>query len=288
MDSKTEQTYKKLAKALQQSGQRVFQLVQLRRFVKTNAPLLGINRGFSVIELIQYMATKNWLFTKTVKMPGGKEIVRYVSKDATVYEIALSLKKHSYLCHYSAVFLHGLTDNIPKVVYSNTELKRGGNSGELKQDSIDKAFSCNMRQSNQIADYNGISIYLLNSKNVSQVGVKNMEFAGNTLRVTDIERTLIDITVRPNYAGGTNEVLNAYRAAKEQVSVNRLMATLKKLDYTYPYHQAIGFYLERAGYEKSVLKQVEKCKIEYDFYLAYKVEKKRYCKRWRLFVPEGM
>lgn len=287
MINKTGQFYDKLAKALQQSGQRVFQLAELRKFVKTNAPLLGVNRGFSVIELIQYMETKKWISAKTVKMPGEKELIRYTNKNATVYEVALSLRKHAYLCHYTAVFLHGLTDNIPKVVYSNAELMRGGNSGELKQDGIDKAFACNARQSNQIADYDGISIYLLNCKNVGQIGVKQIDFGGAMLRVTDLERTLIDITVRPNYAGGVYEVLNAYIAAKEKVLANRLVSTLKKLDYTYPYHQAIGFYMEKAGYSESALTLLEKMEIKYKFYLTYKMEFKEYSERWKLFYPRS-
>ena len=287
MNKKTEQIYAKLAKALQKSGQRVFQLVELKRFVKTNIPLLGIKRDFSVIEFIQYTEAKKWLAAKTVKLPNDKELIRYSSKSATVYEAALSLRKHAYLCHYTAVFLHGLTDNIPKVVYSNTELMRGGNSGDLSQGNIDKAFSCNVRQSNQIAKYDGISIYLLNCKNVGQIGVKSIDFSGAKLRVTDLERTLIDITVRPNYAGGVHEVLNAYIAAKDTVSVNRLVATLKKLDYTYPYHQSIGFYMEKAGYADSLLKLLEKIEIKYKFYLTYKMEQTNYSERWRLFYPSS-
>jgi hypothetical protein len=93
--------------------------------------------------------------------------------------------------------------------------------------------------------------------------------------------------VRPNYSGGIYEVLHAYEAAKDRVSVNRLMATLKKLDYTYPYHQAIGFYMEQAGYNESVLKLVEKMEIKYNFYLTYKMKEPDYSKRWKLYYPRG-
>lgn len=40
--------------------------------------------------------------------------------------------------------------------------------------------------------------------------------------VTGPERTLIDITVRPFYSGGPKAVLEAYRQAKDVVSIQKL------------------------------------------------------------------
>jgi hypothetical protein len=36
------------------------------------------------------------------------------------------------------------------------------------------------------------------------------------------------------------------------MSVDELLTILKELDYIYPYHQAIGFYQQHAGYEKPI------------------------------------
>ena len=41
--------------------------------------------------------------------------------------------------------------------------------------------------------------------------------------LTDVERTLIDITVRPHYAGGVYQVKEAFETARERVSVGRLI-----------------------------------------------------------------
>jgi hypothetical protein len=98
---------------------------------------------------------------------------------------------------------------------------------------------------------------------------------------------LIDITVRPTYGGGIFQVLEAYRTAKERLSTNRLLATLKKLDYVYPYHQAIGFLMERAGYEERRYGLLRQPGLKYDFYLSHGMKDPEYSKPWRLFYPRG-
>jgi len=108
------------------------------------------------------------------------------------------------------------------------------------------------------------------------------------LRTTTLERTLIDIAVRPFYAGGVAEVAKAYEMAKDkEVSVNRLASMLTKMQFGYPYHQAIGYYLERAGYRSAQLDLMRQFPRERDFYLTHQMTDKHYVKDWRLFVPKG-
>ena len=83
-------------------------------------------------------------------------------------------------------------------------------------------------------------------------------------------------------------MLEAYTTARDRVSVNTLVATLKKLAYVYPYHQAIGFLMERAGYPPERLEPLRKLEMRFDFYLCHGVKDKAYDSRWRLFFPKGM
>ena len=108
------------------------------------------------------------------------------------------------------------------------------------------------------------------------------------LRVTNIERTLIDVTVRPSYAGGAYQVLDAYKKAEDQISINQLSAMLKKLNYIYPYDQAIGFYLEKSGvYEESQIELLRNFEFKIDFYLTHDMKETEYSKKWRLYYPKG-
>jgi hypothetical protein len=83
-------------------------------------------------------------------------------------------------------------------------------------------------------------------------------------------------------------VLDAYRRAKDRVSIPRLMSTLQKLDYVYPYHQAIGFYLKRAEYAEAESKALKKLEREFNFYLAHDMRDKEFDKEWRIYHPKGM
>lgn len=105
------------------------------------------------------------------------------------------------------------------------------------------------------------------------------------MRTTNFERTLIDIVVRPAYSGGTNNLIEIYRRAKDRVSANEIIKTLKKLDYIYPYHQSIGFLMERAGFEKSEYEQLRKPGLDYKFYLDYKIKNKKYDENWKIYYP---
>jgi len=219
-----------------------------------------------------------------------RPITKYTWGDVPFYELILSLKPNAYFTHYTAVYFHNLTDQIPKVIYLNVEQSpKPRCSNTLDQKSIDIAFSRTTRISQNIAQYKDYKIRLLNGMQTGNLGVVETQVSeGAKVHITDVERTLIDITVRPEYAGGVFEVLRAYRRAHNMVSINRLSAMLKQINYIYPYHQAVGFYLEKAGYRQSQIDLLKKFPINYDFYLAHQITDREYSQRWRLFYPKGL
>lgn len=219
-----------------------------------------------------------------------RRLLRFVWGDVSPFNLALSLQQDSYFTHYTALFWHNLTDQIPKTIYLNYEQGRKAfHDASLSQSSIDRAFLNPPRVSSNIATIGDYKICLLNGKFTKRLGVTEMTTPeSGKILVTDIERTLIDIVVRPFYSGGINEVLEAFRRAATEVSINKLVAMLQKLAYIYPYHQAIGFYLQRAGvYRDSQIELLRKFDFHYDFYITNQVKDAEYSKEWRLYYPKG-
>lgn len=218
----------------------------------------------------------------------------YAWGDVPLLQILLSLKKGLHLSHYTAMRIHGLTEQVPNSVYL-TSVRASGHSikrEKIGQDEIDHAFAQPARISTNWVDHEGKKIFLLHGADTGDQGVVAQQANDDdgraiNVKVTNIERTLIDATVKPIYAGGVFEVAKAFALARDRLSANKLISLLKRLDYVYPYHQAIGYYLDRAGYSSSQLDIARRLPMEHDFYLTHEMGETRYEPTWRLFVPNG-
>ncbi len=217
-----------------------------------------------------------------------RTITLYVWASASPFAVAAALKPKAYLSHGAAVFLHGLTDQIPQTICVSREKSEQYFKEEaLKQAAIDAAFRKPERRSNALFSYEDSQFILLQGKSTGRLEVGSIEWNQERLPVTKLERTLIDITVRPAYAGGVYQVLEAYRRAQPEVSAATIQATLKKLNYAYPYHQAIGFYMQRAGYAPQQYERLRSLGLDYDFYLAHDLRDLAYDPEWHLHYPKG-
>lgn len=218
----------------------------------------------------------------------SKTIYSWKSKDE--FTIISGLKSDSYFSHYSALYLHQLSLQIPKTIYLNFEHKAASSYNStnniLLQESIDKAFQGSQRKSLVTYSFLENKIILLNGKFTNKLGVEKKSNSEQCFEYTDIERTLIDLSVRPVYAGGVFEVLEAYKLAKGKINVVKLANYLSQLDFIYPYHQVIGFYLEKAGYSETDLENFKK-DMNFNFYLTYNIRNKEFSEKWKLYYPKG-
>jgi len=205
------------------------------------------------------------------------------------YELALSLKPGGYLSHGTAARLHNLIDHEPTTIYINKEQSPKNSKGTLTQTGINRAYSNKQRQSGYIVMHDRTRIVLLSGKNTSRLGVTKIRGPQDEhLELTDLERTLIDIAVRPSYAGGAKKVAKAYRNAASQTSVLRLTKMLEQLGYVYPYHQTLGFYLQNAGHPQSTLQPLRDLGLNFDFYLEHGMTQPRMDSSWRVYCPQDI
>lgn len=269
-----------------EATRKVYNKEQLAEVLDKNRALWNLPFSMYPDKFIEKLLSSEILLKREISFNGfiGKK-ERYIVSDASVFQVAISMISKSYLSHFSAVYLHGLTNQIPKTIYISFEQsKKNYVDRELEQPAIDAAFAKEQRKSASTTIYDGYTFLLHNGMYSNRSGVFSIE----DLPVTNIERTLIDIAVRPSYAGGVDSVLEIYRKAIRKISINKLIATLDKLNFIYPYHQAIGFYLERAGLEQTKLEDLRKKEMNFDFYLTYAMAEKEYNKDWKLYYPKGI
>ena len=270
---------------------RVFREKELEQLLAQQREGWRLATGTRVQDFVELMKAVTPLRAVQVEMPPKPQTL-YTWGEATAFELGNHLVPRAYLSHYTALYLHDLTEQIPKQVFINQEqsLKRPATLPSLTQEELDAAFARPQRLTEAKARYGGHSLVQLHGQFTGRLGVvEQAHFAAGRVELTSIERTLVDITVRPDYAGGVYQVAEAYRRAAGRVSVNRLVGLLTKLGYRYPYHQAIGFYMARAGnYTSAQLNLVRKLGTEFDFYLAHELNQPAaYDHTWRLYYPEG-
>jgi len=270
---------------------------QLRSFLVRHWPDIHAPQSLTEGRVIQFLLEN----TKAARVdivpePSAKSVKgqlyrskpRYVWPDTTPFSVALSLRANSYFTHATAVFLLGLSQELPGTIYVNCEQSPKPSPVLASQGAIDQAFKANPRVSKYAYSFMDSRIVLLSGKHTGRLEVSEVRYInGEFYPVTKVERTLIDCVVRPTYAGGIFHVRDIFANAKDRVSANVLAVTLRKLGYVYPYHQAIGFIMERTGYPSNQFERLRDLGLNYDFYLAHRMAETKYDASWRIHYPSG-
>lgn len=266
---------------------RVWTKTQLEKALTDMRNDWDLAERIGVSEFTAYLLDET-LLTRTTLTSYSKIIDRFWWGEPTIYELASSLCTTGYFSHHSAMYLNGLIACEPNTVYFNSEQKsKGAKQGSLQQASIDHAFRVSPRISNNRNTYGDREICFVNGKNTGQYGVTSRKYPEHGLiRITNVARTLVDIVVRPAYSGGVREIVNAYQNATNKVATDEIVKVLETFRHTYPYHQAIGFLMEKSGcWEDKDIDLFRAMRMDYDFYLDYKMTDAHYSKAWRLYYP---
>jgi predicted transcriptional regulator of viral defense system len=265
------------------------QIISEYEVMKIVKMLTGLREYEITTEIIDFTLKTTNIKKHVFEFP-HERITRYVLGEANKYTIFNSIRFNSYLSHQTALFFNELTNAESKLIFLNYELSsQKPRLEKITQEEIDSAFERNARITNNFAKYEKYTIYLLNSKNSKKLGIISKIYQDIELLITNTERTLIDIVVRPFYGGGLKNIINIYKVARQKVDIIKLVEMLQKLNFIYPYHQTIGFIMEKSGvYSQKDLARLKELGIDYNFYIIHGVQRKnlKYSLEWKIFYPK--
>ena len=180
---------------------------------------------------------------------------------ANKYQIACALREDAYLSHYTALEYHGLSNQVFNEVYVSSE-----------------------RRFNHF-EFQGIKYkYVAPKINEGVVKAPNTE----NIRLTDIERTIIDSIYQMNKITGYEELSNAIEAA-HHLSEEKLLVYLKAYNIQSLYQKS-GYILEKYRDKFNFSTHFFKtCKSKVKQGVVYLVDAKdvdsKYNRTWRVMEP---
>ncbi|MES2006299.1 MAG: hypothetical protein V4450_17405 [Bacteroidota bacterium] len=267
--------------------QQAFTDVDLEQLYDERRRSWNINRHTSIGYLYEVIE-ENKLLKKTDLTE--RRIRLWISPKATIYDIAGKIQDELIFSHGSAAFLHGLLDTPTKDIYLTERKKSDSRAKEntLTQEAIDRAMQKHQRVSQNLIEYNDYQIHIITSKLPYSLPAETIIKNERQFTVTSIEQTLIDIIVRPAYCQNPQTILKTYEQAKDKADPAKMIAAYKKMQYIYPYHQVMGFYMQKAGYDTKDYQPLTMMPKEFDFYVDYQLDDTHYDSQWRLYYPASL
>ena len=136
-------------------------------------------------------------------------------------------------------------------------------------------------------EFDGVEFSCKIIKNYEQIIYKEIE----KVRVTSLERTIIDCIDNIDLAGGVDEILNAL----EQIKIldeNKLLSVLKSYNQVLLY-QKVGYILEQFKNELMIsddfLKECQnKLTNQVKYFLQYDYKNIVYNRKWQLMAPKNI
>jgi predicted transcriptional regulator of viral defense system len=162
-------------------------------------------------------------------------------------EILLALKPRGVVCYSTAVFLHGLSTQIPNHhhVAGPTPTMRGNvRTTDNESASGDESGKDRSKLGQQLFELSGSGFY---AHRRSDRHLQEHELVQNDpktmVRITTLEQTLYDTLFHPRLCGGAAIVFEAWESAESRYNEDRLFSLMKASSY-HPIIRRIGAMLE--------------------------------------------
>lgn len=215
-----------LLRRLANEGIRIFTTQEAQKFAKE----LGIDRTY-IPEALHHLLKEGWV----ERLKRGMYFLSAESGFGAPphdFEIAMALVHPCAISHWTAMHYHHLTQQMPNTVFAVTltssSIPRSIKKGKFRFVKIKKAF------------FFGFQKVWVNEAQIL---------------ITDLEKTLLDGLMMPQYCGDFNEVFHAFKTHAEQIDLRKIVQYALKLDGATV--KRLGWILERLGIGKSLLGQLE-------------------------------
>jgi len=233
-----------LVRLLAYEGDRIFTTDRAREL----APRVGLKDAY-LGESLYHLRRNNWivplrrgLYALSATAPGVAAVHEF--------EIATALVKPAVISHWSALYHHALTEQIPRDVFVSTTT--GTWVPRSKKDRRDQHGS---RYAVGDTTYRFIRI-----RPDRFFGTEKVWIGDARVSVTDLNRTLLDGLAMPQYCGDFAEVLHAFQSGIDRLSAERLIEYAVRLGVTTA--KRLGWVLEAQGCARSELAELASLPIK--------------------------
>jgi hypothetical protein len=132
---------------------------------------------------------------------------------AAPFSIALSLRKEqSFFSHASAMWIHGLNEHHKQIFLNKEQSAKPTRPSSLSQESIDRAFQNQQRQSKMSYQFKGSTITLLNGKHT-----------GRTLRAISLSFFADSFSSKPSSTGVSTSPTGYACAATIRLAMSQIL-----------------------------------------------------------------
>ena len=125
----------------------------------------------------------------------------------------------------------------------------------------------------------GYDFFLIQTEPDNLWGIERRAVGETKVRITDLERTLIDGLIRPQYCGGFREVLSAFEIAKDRMKIEKLLDYGKKSPHAV--QKRLGWILEQLSMPSSSALEISQTNY-YDKLDPAAPRRGKYNKKWML------
>ena len=227
-----------ILRALAQRGLRVFDYSELAEMAQT----LGLKKSY--IPALAALMIKNGELVSLYKGIYALPLEFLAGGPLHSFEIAMKIAKKGAISHRSALSYYELTDQVISKIYVTVPKERGANLSTKK-----------------LYEINGVNYELIRIAPQHYWGVKTIFIGEARIRITDLERTLIDGLSRPEACGGFREVLFAYEKGISKISPTTILSYAEKTSLAVC--KRLGLIFETLDVYQDIQKQIKSMPMPY-------------------------